>query len=80
MFEELRQKPKDLVLQLHWPVIPAKFAGAKVDLKLIESNSSSNLRHVLSPSSRMIIPQKPQSWPMYLDFYNLAEQKLIRSW
>jgi hypothetical protein len=46
MFEELRQKPKDLVLQPDWPVIPAKLAGAKVDLKLIEFDNSSNLRHV----------------------------------
>ena len=30
MFEELRQKPKDLVLQPDWPVIPAKLAGAKL--------------------------------------------------
>jgi hypothetical protein len=53
MLQERYQQPKDLVLQLHRPVISAKFAGAKVYLIPTEPDNASNLRHVFSRIARL---------------------------
>jgi hypothetical protein len=61
MLQERYQQPKDLVLQLHRPVISAKFAGAKVYLIPTEPDNASNLRHVFSPGSHDYATETPQA-------------------